>query len=265
MTTSTAQKQIQLQVDPEPELTISDNHLNYIQSLNESPACYSRFFDALLIKKSSHSDFFNDLKTFREQSAIIILLQPGIRESYRECTTVFLGSRFAHPWCRTSGANSPGYAKSSWVGRTKKLDAEAKKEEDKLHRLLVPIWIAFQRRMFPEQRVIDEWVDKEAERKQERESQAREKDEIAVAASDTCDASTATSSIGTSPSSQPVYREFGSATDPNSSSKTTSSQTHANDGSGAAAANLFLGAAVTGFIMSDKRVMKYVTKKLGKK
>ncbi|KIV89874.1 hypothetical protein PV10_07242 [Exophiala mesophila] len=262
MPTSTAERQTQLQIDPEPELTISDTHLEYIQSLNESPTCYSRFFDALLINKSSHSDFFYDLKTFREQSAVITLLEPGTREAYRECTTVFLGSRFAHPWCRTSAAHSSGRIKANWTGRTKKLDAEAKKEEEKLHRLLVPIWIAFQRRMFPEQHVIDEWVDMEEERKKERELLAREKeDQAALTKSDVASTSSTTSSVG----SQPVYRELGFATGPGSSSKATSSQNHATDGSGAAAANVFLGAAVTGFIMSDKRVKKYVTKKLSKK
>lgn len=251
------QQDRQLQVEPEPELTISANHLEYIQSLNESPGCYARFFDALLIKKSSHADFFHDLKTFREQPAIIRLLQePGTREAYRECTTVFLGSRFAHPWCRTSAAHSSGWTKASWVGRTKKLDVEAKKEEDKLHRLLVPIWIAFQRRMFPGTDVVDDWVSKAGDRDAEREARARAKEEATAAELERAKAS----------APKPVYRELGFANAADSSSTSSvQGNPHANDGSGAAAANLFLGAAVTGFIMSDKRVKKYVTKQLRKK
>lgn len=243
----------QLQEEADPELAISADHLNYIQALNESPGCYSRFFDALLIKKTSHADFFHDLKVFREQPAIITVLEPGTKEAFRECTVVFLGSRFAHPWCRSSAAHASGWTKASWSGKTKKLTAEAKKEEDKLHRLLVPVWIAFRRRMFPEQEVLQKWVDEEPERQAARKAELEAKKDAQLSRKAAKPDTVADSPI--------VYPELGfaSATTPplaSSSSATPSS------GQSTAVAQAFLGVAVTGFIMSDKRVKKYVEKKL---
>jgi len=247
----------QLLEEPEPELTISADHLHYIQSLNESPECYARFFDALLIKKSSHADFLRDLKAFREQPVIIRVLEPGTKEQFRECTKVFLGSRFAHPWCRSSSVHSSGWAKASWAGRTKKLTTEAKKEEEKLHRLLVPIWIAFRRRIFPEQDVLQKWVVEEPERQAAKKAdlEAKEKAEAANAAS-------ASNTNNTSPND---YPELGFATVSSSSSAAaTRNDTPPNNREGAAVGQMFLGVAVSGFIMSDKRVKRYVARKLKK-
>lgn len=247
----------QLQEEPEPELSVSADHLHYIQSLNESPECYARFFDALLIRKSTHTDFFQDLKVFREQPVVIRVLEPGTKEKFRECTVVFLGSRFAHPWCRSSAAHSSGWTKASWAGRTKKLTAEAKKEEDKLHRLLVPIWIAFRRRMFPEPELLQKWVDEDPQRQAARRANLEAEGE-AQAAKDASGSST----NNTSPN---VYPELGFATVSTSSSAAARGHnTTPSNGQGAAVGQMFLGVAVSGFIMSDKRVKKYVEKKLKK-
>ena len=251
---STAITATQLQGEPEPPITTSDEHLHYIQSLNESPECYTRFFDALLIKKSSHTDFFCDLKAFREQPDIIRLLELDTREVLRECTVVYLGSRFAHPWCRTSSAHASGWSKASWVGKTKKLTDKARKEEDQLHRLLVPIWIAFRRRMYPGPEVVQDWIDREPERLAGNKAEADAKKQAAASVKQ--DSSSSNSFAATD------YPELGFATPKDSSS--TLRPTTSDHESSAAAGQMFLGVAVTGFIMSDKRVRKYVEKKLKK-
>ncbi|KEF59720.1 uncharacterized protein A1O9_04566, partial [Exophiala aquamarina CBS 119918] len=246
-----------LQEEPEPGLSISAEHLHYIQSLDESPECYARFFDALLIRKSTHADFFHDLKAFREQSVIIRVLEPGTKEKFRECTVGFLGSRFAHPWCRSSAAHASGWTKATWAGRTKKLSAEAKKEEDKLHRLLVPIWIAFRRRMFPEQDLLQKWVDEEPQRQAARKADLETKEKAQA----TKDAS-GPSANNTPPN---IYPELSFATSSAASSAAApGNNTTPSNGQGAAVEQMFLGVAVSGFIMSDKRVKKYVEKKLKK-
>lgn len=252
------------QEEAEQELTISEDHLHYIQSLNESAGCYARFFDALLIKKSSHAAFFHDLKVFREQPMVVRLLEPGTKEAFRECTVVFLGSRFAHPWCRSgSAAHSSGWTKASWTGKTKKLTADAKREEEKLHRLLVPVWIAFRRRMFPEQEVLQKWVDEEPERR--RAAAARKTAEL-EAKKEAQVSSTNASGPSIDAASPAVYPELGFATAatsaPASNNNNTNSSTTPSSGQGAAVGQVFLGVALTGFIMSDKRVQKYVEKKL---
>lgn len=251
-----ARLQLQEAEAAEQELTISADHLHYIQSLNESAGCYARFFDALLIRKSSHADFFHDLKVFREQPATIRLLEPGTKEAFRECTVVFLGSRFAHPWCRGgSAAHSSGWTKASWTGKTKKLTAEAKREEEKLHRLLVPVWIAFRRRMFPDQEALQKWVDEEPERQAAKDVELEAKREAQLA-------SKTASGPSIDAASPAVYPELGFATAATPPSASNNSSTAPSSGQGAAVGQVFLGVALTGFIMSDKRVQKYVEKKL---
>lgn len=243
--------------DPDDEPTISPSLLQYIHSRNESSNCYSRFFDALLIPKSSHGQFFHDLKTFREQSAIIALLEPGTSEAYRACTCSFIGSRFAHPWCRTNSDFKSGWTRASWVGGTKKVTKEDKKEEERLHRLLVPLWIAFRRRMFPSAEELEEWVQKENERERERRARAEAERERR-----STDPSRQTPSV--TPPSTIVHPELGFTTK-SASSSSNSTWTPPPSNSGAAVASkMFLGLAVTGFIMSDKRVRKYVEKKVKK-
>lgn len=252
---------VQTQQDPDEEPIISPELLRYIHSLDESPACYARFFDALLIKKSSHGQFFRDLKAFREQPVIIALLEPGSKEAYRECTRSFIGSRFAHPWCRTNSDFQSGWTRASWVGGTKKVSKEDKKEEERLHRLLVPIWIAFRRRMFPENEVLEDWIANEGEREKQRLAEAE------AEAATKSDALTVQHADDASPSSATAiateYPELGFKTKANPSGDAAPAQS--SDSNANTAAQMFLGVAVTGFIMSDKRVRKYVEKKLKKK
>ncbi|EXJ88167.1 hypothetical protein A1O1_05095 [Capronia coronata CBS 617.96] len=268
---------VQLEEEYQDEPDISPDHYRYIRSLNESASCYTRFFDALLIPNPSHSQFMRDLKSFREQPAIINLLQQGTKDANRGCTSAFVISRFAHPWCRTTSDFQSGWTRASWMGTTKKVSAKAQMEEDRLHRLLVPLWIAFRRRMFPEPEVLAEWVAKEEQSKKDREAEAEAralaqtqagngiKDGEAEAGYQVRRNANITSPLPSDPSSA-VYPELGfKAPSPNAASSSNTASTTSEPGSGAAATQMFLGVAVTGFIMSDKRVRKYVEKKLRKK
>ncbi|OAL21079.1 hypothetical protein AYO20_11432 [Fonsecaea nubica] len=235
----------------------------YIHGLPDSHTNYARFFSALLIPQQSHEQFFVDLKQFREQPTIIYLLEPGTSQNYRAVSRNFVGSRFAHPWCRVHSDFVKGWRGASWVGKSgTRVDEQMKKEEERLHKLLVPIWIAMRRRMFPGEDVVREWIVKEDERERAAaEEKKRLKAERAAAQSAAPDdASMRTLSSGTPPG----YSELGFAT--TKSTKPSPVHSQVTDPSGAAAASkLFLGVAVTGFIMSDKRIQKYVEKKMRKK
>ncbi|KIX01794.1 uncharacterized protein Z518_09521 [Rhinocladiella mackenziei CBS 650.93] len=260
------QSQSQLTVeDNEPDIS-PDQH-RYIRSLNESPTCYSRFFSALLIKKSMHHQFFRDLKTFREQPIIIALLEPGTKEAYRECTRAFVGSRFAHPWCRTESDFKSGWTRASWVGGTRKVSKEDKKEEERLHRLLVPIWIAFQRRMFPGIEVVQDWVEKERREYEKEKLKLAEPEAEKTAKSTQSPSSGVSKATTTNAASTTTYPELGFKTKSSKPAPATSSSktvSKPSDSSAAVASQMFMGVAVTGFIMSDKRVRKYMKKKLKK-
>ncbi|KAL2412796.1 hypothetical protein ABEF95_000865 [Exophiala dermatitidis] len=302
-------------MDTETELQpdITPDHLQYIQSLHEPAACYTRFFDALLIPKPSHSDFLHDLQLFRQQPSIIALLQQAgqdNKDAYRECTRSFLSSEFADPWGlrrttnTTAGvsdqacSSSAPVARRKWLGlgtgRTNKKGkvtatreaeaaeaaAAADREEDRLHRLLVPLWIAFRRRMFPDQLdvVLEEWVVKKQQEQQrsKMDEEEEEEEEESSRPADDDDNPTATSSSSKSlpqpsnpsgaPPPAPRYPELGfrsaSARTPTTTTEITGSTTRGQrDGdSSAAASQMFLGVAVTGFLMSDKRVRKYMEK-----
>lgn len=249
LTTSTHPSE---ELDDEP--TIDPDLYRYIVSLNESPNCYSRFFGALLIPKSSHADFFADLKTFREQPVIISLLEPGTSEAYRGCTRSFVASRFAHPWCRVNSEFQSGWTRASWVGATKKVSKEEKKEEDRLHGLLVPIWIAFRRRMFPERAVLEEWLAKEDERQKESTAQTK--------------ARTVNNSTSQNPDSgrevptTDKYPELGFKMGNRDISPSETADSASSASGAATASRMFIGAAFGSYIMRDKRVAKYVKKKL---
>ncbi|EXJ86958.1 hypothetical protein A1O3_03912 [Capronia epimyces CBS 606.96] len=249
---------------------IPPDHFRYIQSLNESPACYTRFFDALLIQKPSHSQFFHDLKAFREQPAVIRLLQQGTKDAYRNCTGAFAASQFAHSWCHSVSDLKSGSTRGSWTGATKKVSPDAQREEDRLHRLLVPLWIAFRRRMFPEPEVLAEWVAGEEQRKKDRKAHPpvgmRTGGEDEDDAHNEAGSDIKAASRSSSESAPAGYPELGSKTTSlNAPSSSKPASNHSDSGAGAAASQLFLGVAVTGFLMSDKRIRKYVEKKLNKK
>jgi hypothetical protein len=263
MASSPAPVQPQLELEDEPE--IAPGLYRYICSLDESPTCYARFFDALLIPKSSHAEFMYDLKTFREQPAIIAVLEPGTKEGYRQCTRAFVGSRFAHPWCRTACDFQAGWARASWAGTTKSLTREEIREEERLHRLLVPIWIAFRRRMTPEQETLEDWVAKDDERQRERQSVAQD-ERKARSSADVAGSQLPEASNRTSSPQQKDYPELGFKLGPSRTppTSTNASSQPSEESAAATASQMFLGAALSGFIMSDKRVKKYMKKHLKK-
>lgn len=138
---------------------IDKDVLLYITHLDEGYDSYTRYFDALLIQRKQHRSFFKDLRAFREQPQIIALLnvQEQQKPDYKEITRLYLGSRFAHPWCRKTPLKK-GFWRSEWGSiEGKPCDADTVKEEEKLHELLVPIWIVMRSRMFPSDKVIQEW------------------------------------------------------------------------------------------------------------
>ena len=145
------------EVDPDYQL--------YISHLNEGHETYTRFFDALLITRNSHRAFFRDLRAFRSQPQVIDTLDraDGDRQLYKETTLIFLGSRFAHPWCRKTPLKK-AFWRAEWGnidGRKK--DAEIEREETRLHKLLVPIWVIMRSRMFPSEEIVRDWCFKQRE------------------------------------------------------------------------------------------------------
>lgn len=135
--------------------------------------------------------------------------------------------------------------------------------------------------MFPELEVLDEWIAREEQKRQslkaEAEAEAAAQADAGDEANDQDGDGTRKDLVHSSPDQPPRlppdYPELGfktaatattAASGPSSrpAAKTSSS---GPDGSGAAASQMFLGVAVTGFLMSDKRVRKYVEKKLKKK
>ena len=138
---------------------IDQDYFLYITSLNEGHLVYTRFIDALLITRKSHRAFYRDIKAFREQLQVISLLEKAgqNKKLYREITIVYLGSRFAHPWCRKTPLKQ-GFWRAEWGNIDgKKRDQEIVKEEESLHKLLVPIWIIMRSRMFPVEEVVRDW------------------------------------------------------------------------------------------------------------
>ncbi|OQV08415.1 hypothetical protein CLAIMM_12693 [Cladophialophora immunda] len=234
----------------------------YIHGLPDSHTNYARFFSALLIPQQSHEQFFVDLKQFREQGPIVYLLAPGTSGNYRAVSQNFVRSRFAHPWCRVQSDFGKGWRGASWLGSSgARVDERVRKEEERLHKLLVPIWIAMRRRMFPGEEVVKEWIEKEDER--ERAAAEEKKKKIKAENAESKSASPEALNRGLPSGPPPGYSELGFAT---KSTKPSTTQPGTMDPNGAASASkLFLGVAVTGFIMSDKRIQKYVEKKLFKK
>ncbi|KAJ9652133.1 hypothetical protein H2198_008615 [Neophaeococcomyces mojaviensis] len=151
---------------------INEDSLLYISSLNEDPKLYTRFFDALLIKRNLHRSLFRDLKAFRQQPQLISLLENAAKDKtkYKDVTIIFLGSRFAHPWCRKTPLKK-GFWRAEWSmidGKPK--DAEITREEQRLHKLLVPIWIIMRSKMFPGEEIVKAWCIEEKSRLKENEA-----------------------------------------------------------------------------------------------
>jgi hypothetical protein len=101
--------------------------------------------------------------------------------------------------------------------------------------------------MFPGDEVLAEWVAHEPQREEER---------TRIAKAETVNTQPPSRD---SPPTVTSYPQLGFAI-----KSSESSRDPPRSGGGATAAQMFLGVAVTGFIMGDKRVNKYVEKKLKK-
>ena len=257
---------------------------HYIKSLNEPIEKYTPYFDALLIKRRHHSAFFQDLKAFRSQDHVIGLLKTknsdtDIKELYRTVTHVFLESRFAHPWCRTTpGASKEGWSKAEW-GSIKKQSEGKRKEEERLHKLLVPIWCGFRVRMMPTEEQLMKFREREQkmrrsipvelERKQgmnkwaddsgtgsDQENQQRVADDL----SEEDAKQTRRRAVSDIPTTRFNVEAFVSEEDDQVYEPHRDTD---NDGA-ATAAKLFVGVAASSFLAKNPRVRKYLWKKLQK-
>jgi len=93
------------------------------------------------------------------------------RTKYKEVTVLFLESRFAHPWCRKTPMKK-GFWRAEWgTIDGKQKDAEIAREEQRLHKLLVPIWISMKHRMFPGEEIVKTWCLEERSRREKREAE----------------------------------------------------------------------------------------------
>lgn len=152
---------------------IHEDCLFYVPNLNEGPNVYERFFDALLIKRDQHRAFYRDLRGFREQPQVIQTLQDAAtdKKMYKEVTLIYLNSRFAHPWCRKTPMKK-AYWRAEWgTIQGKQKDADTAREEERLHKLLVPIWIIMRSKMFPGDDVVKQWCTEERERQKQKREQ----------------------------------------------------------------------------------------------
>jgi hypothetical protein len=245
-------------LDLPPELVL------YVRALHEPIEKYSPFFDALFIRRRNHSAFFQDLKDFRSQEHIIALLSDQSPDAddkaiYRQCSRLFLESRFAHPWCRTTPGNE-GWSNAEW-GKIKKQSEAKRKEEEKLHKLLVPIWCGFRVRMIP----TDEQMEKFLER--ERKIQERLPIQLGFAQP----SKKPDSSQQTKVPRQPMMREV---PPPGGNAEAWVAEeddrlydnTGSTESSGAGTvAKLFVGVAATSWLAQNPRARKYIWKKLQKK
>ena len=263
----------------------------YVHDLSDTHFTYTRFFDALLVKRPDHSAFFYDLRCFREQDALIELLADpntasasaaDLKIRFRETTRSFLDSRFAHPWCRTTS----GHVREGWFragldksGTRKSEPSEQQREEDRMHKLLVPIWIAFRRRMLIITSSQEELI---ACLQSERSTRQRKVQEDAAQSAQKMGGQSKTSD-GKDPGQASPDKQISAAGDDTTASiKSSNVKAHdaesyvmgdddddngptAQDHDDAtAAAQLFVGVAATGWLASNKRARKYLMKKLNK-
>lgn len=258
---------------PSPELA------RYVKALDDRVTNYSRFFHGLLVKTPDHELFFQDLRAFREQDHITILLtgraadDTTLKQIYRDCTRHFLASRFAHPWCRDEYGKAKHGFMDTARSKQKKSDAKAK-EEERLHKLLVPLWIPFRRRMIPTGEEMSAFLEHgKAAEEQRKEAvlKNQEQDNALEKLANEIDNETTSNNeenrshvLRAKPHSRlnsgPAYfnaEAFVSEEDEVAYTKKES------DGA-SQAAGLFVGLAATTFLASNKRARKYLFKKLAK-
>lgn len=117
--------------------------------------------------------------------------------------------------------------------------------------------------MFPGDDVIRGWIQDDIERSKERAKLKEEEDSAKLSKGEASNIwSEAETTVDTK-----VYPELGFATQdgPGPPALRAPASAQPSDPGAAAASKMFLGVAVAGFIMSDKRVKKYVEKKMRKK
>jgi hypothetical protein len=259
----------------ENDVVVDADLQRYVKALDDRVSNYQRFFDGLLVKRPDHDALFHDLRCFREQDHITALLtehesaERPLKEIYREATRHFLASRFAHPWCR----NEYGTAKHSFLHKSSTKQEEKQKEEDRLHKLLVPIWIPFRRRMMPSPEEMSTFLEQEQQRETQRqeallrrqiEDQALRELENDVNLSDSDE--------------KLVFRkkERGLQHPPNRRNTThfnaeafvseeddlIHTGSYRPDSTPDQAASLFVGLAATSFLASNKRARKYLLRKI---
>lgn len=267
-------------LSPSPELA------RYVKALDDRVANYRRFFHALLVKTPDHEIFFEDLRAFREQDHITALLTTPevdpcrLKAIYQDCTRHFLASRFAHPWCR----NEYGKHKYGFLHTTKSRQrkaAEVKiREEERLHKLLVPLWIPFRRRMMPNSEEMADFLEQERllearrlDLKEHEEKRRRQDEALAKLANEVdnenkdMDTDEDVSGLEfrpitqTNQKSNPTYfnaEAFVAEEDDAAHVQRAGDGTHQ-------AASLFIGLAATSFLSNNKRASKYLLKKLNQK
>ena len=253
-----------------PELVL------YIKHLDDKVGNYRRFFDSLLVKRPDHDRIFHDLRQFREQEHITKLLTQAVldeslKQLYRNCTQQFLASRFAHPWCRNGYGNTKAGFLNTAKGKRKQ--AEAKRlEEDRFQQLLVPIWIAFRRRMTPTDSELATFLTEHEMKQEAVRKQHEEQQQSAM--------STKRMTYTLAPLSEESEEEVAESVRGRSSLRRTS-QFNAEvfvseeddlvdvprqrSSDAAQAGGLFVGVAAASFLASNKRARKYLFKKLNKK
>ena len=268
-------------------LALPTELIHYIQSLNEPIEKYTPYFDALLIKRRNQPSFFRDLRSFRCQEHVIALLTTpsdtpdfDVKVLYRQCSRMFLESRFAHPWCRTTpGATKDGWFTAEW-GKIKKQSEAKRREEERLHRLLVPIWCGFRVRMMPSDEQLQKFVEREKQIEERRRETLGSDEAVkrglegAGERAEGKDAKPPSSATGRKKGAEEARRQttdhipsaqFNAEAFVSEDDDRIHEQYGNGDNDGAAtAAKMFIGVAATSFLAQNPRVRKYLYKKLQK-
>jgi hypothetical protein len=258
---------------PPPELA------RYVKALDDRVGNYSRFFQALLVKQADHHLFFQDLRAFREQDHVTLLLTTQIedgstiKQMYRDCTRHFLASRFAHPWCRNEYGNAKHGFLDTAKARQKRSEAMAK-EEERLHKLLVPLWIPFRRRMMPTGEEMAAFLEKERliveERQQTLLDRSQQDNALRMlveeieheGVQDNKENSVPVRKLGNEQVQHPDSAYFNAEAYVAEDDDAVYAKPQGNQSS--QAAGLFVGLAATSFLANNKRARKYLLKKMKK-
>ena len=255
-------------LDLPPEL------IRYIKALNEPMIKYSPYFDALMVKRRDHIAFFQDLKDFRCQPRIMILLTSkdedlDVKALYGECTWLFLESHFAYPWCRST---TDGWFKAE-QGNPRRQSVAKQKDEEQLYARLLPIWCGFRVRMMPTDEQIEKFL--------EREERMSARIPIQLGSSEPVETRRCTMpppaksqaiehlyndeiADRNRPASE-VPAKFNAEAFASEEDGRVHEQNTGDSEGAAAAAKMFIGVAATGFLAAKPKARKYLWKRLSKK